>query len=151
MNKSLLSLLGCSGSITAILATATVASPDAAKTIPYPQVMNLKQVPKFNYKGIIPQSVMAKTQPSQYLSKQKSQGSISAKVTHVQDKTASASTLNRDRASEYLSKQESNGLPSPIGTDVRYKNVSTVALDRIGCDCPICRNPTRGMMMRLGT
>jgi hypothetical protein len=59
MNKALLSFIGCSSSIAAILTTGTVASPDTAKTIPYPEVMNLNRVPIFNAKGIVPQTVIA--------------------------------------------------------------------------------------------
>lgn len=66
MNKALLSLAGCSGSIIAILATGTLASPDTAKTIPYPEVMNLRRAPKFDYKGIIPQTAIAKGSNKQY-------------------------------------------------------------------------------------
>ena len=71
MNKALLSLLGCSGSIVAILATGTVASPDAVKMVPYPEVMNLSRVPKFDYKGIIPQTEIAKQKSSKQYEIQK--------------------------------------------------------------------------------
>jgi hypothetical protein len=59
MNKIILSLLGCSGSIAGVLASGTIASPDTAKTIPYPEVMNLDRVPTFNERGIIPQTAIA--------------------------------------------------------------------------------------------
>ncbi len=59
MDKALLSFIGCSSTIIAILTTGTVASPDSAQTIPYPEVMNLKRVPIFNSKGIVPQTVIA--------------------------------------------------------------------------------------------
>jgi hypothetical protein len=55
MNRAILSLLGCSGSIAGVLASGTIASPDTAKTIPYPEVMNLQQVPIFDALGIVPQ------------------------------------------------------------------------------------------------
>jgi hypothetical protein len=60
MNKIILSLLGCSGSIAGVLATGTIASPDTAKTIPYPEVMNLDRVPLFDTHGIIPPTAIAK-------------------------------------------------------------------------------------------
>lgn len=66
MNKALLSLLGCASSIGSILATGTVASPDAVKTIPYPEVMNLRRAPKFDYKGIIPLVEIATRNSSKY-------------------------------------------------------------------------------------
>lgn len=53
MNKAILSFFSCSGSIAAVLATTTVASTDAAKTIPYPEVMNLTRVPTFDAQGIV--------------------------------------------------------------------------------------------------
>jgi hypothetical protein len=55
MNRAILSFLGCSGSIAGVLASGTIASPDTAKTIPYPEVMNLQQVPIFDAIGILPQ------------------------------------------------------------------------------------------------
>ncbi len=60
MNKTILSLVGCSGSIASILASATIANPDTAKTTPYPEVMNLTQVPRFNDRGIIDRVRVAK-------------------------------------------------------------------------------------------
>ncbi len=33
-----------------------MASPDTVKTVPYPEVMNLRRAPKFDSKGIIPQT-----------------------------------------------------------------------------------------------
>jgi hypothetical protein len=59
MNKLILSLFSCSGSIAAVLVTSTSASPDSAKTIPYPEVMNLKRVPIFDAQGIVPQTAIA--------------------------------------------------------------------------------------------
>jgi uncharacterized protein YcfJ len=55
MNKTVLSLVGCSGSIATVLASATLANPDTAKTTPYPEVMNLTRVPIFNDRGMVPQ------------------------------------------------------------------------------------------------
>jgi hypothetical protein len=55
MDGKALSLLGCSGSIAAILSSATLASPDTKQTIPYPEVMNLETVPTFTYQGIVAQ------------------------------------------------------------------------------------------------
>jgi hypothetical protein len=59
MNKAILSLLGCSTSIAAVLTTSTIANPDPVKTIPYPEVMNLKRVPIFDAQGIVPQTTIA--------------------------------------------------------------------------------------------
>ncbi len=59
MNKAILSLLGCSSSIAAVLGTSTIASPDTAQTIPYPEVMNLRRVPVFDARGIVPQMAIA--------------------------------------------------------------------------------------------
>ncbi len=56
MNKVILSLVSCSGSIATVLAAGTVTNSDTAKTIPYPEVMNLQRVPTFNDRGMIPQS-----------------------------------------------------------------------------------------------
>ncbi len=56
MNKALCSLIGYSGSMVAVLSTATVTSPDYRQTIPFPQVMNLKRVPIFNARGIVQQT-----------------------------------------------------------------------------------------------
>lgn len=56
MNRAILSLLGCSGSIAGVLASGTIASPDTTKTIPYPEVMNLQRVPVFDARGIVPGS-----------------------------------------------------------------------------------------------
>jgi hypothetical protein len=56
MNRAILSLLGCSSSIAGVLASATISSPDPAKTIPYPEVMNLQRVPIFDARGIVPAS-----------------------------------------------------------------------------------------------
>ncbi len=53
MNKAILSFFSCSGSIAAVFATSTVASTDAAKTIPYPEVMNLSRVPTFDAQGMV--------------------------------------------------------------------------------------------------
>jgi hypothetical protein len=64
MHKTILSLVGCSGSIASILASATIANPDTAKTIPYPEVMNLTQVPRFNDRGIIDRVRVAKDRSS---------------------------------------------------------------------------------------
>jgi hypothetical protein len=55
MNKTILSLVGCSGSIATVIASATIANPDTTKTTPYPEVMNLRQVPRFNELGMMPQ------------------------------------------------------------------------------------------------
>ncbi len=66
MHKTILSLVGCSGSIATVLATGMVANPDTAKTIPYPEVMNLTRVPRFNASGIVPTSQIATVlQPQQ--------------------------------------------------------------------------------------
>jgi hypothetical protein len=59
MNKALFSLIGYSGSLVAVLSTATVASPDYRQTIPFPQVINLQRVPIFNAQGIVPQNPIA--------------------------------------------------------------------------------------------
>jgi hypothetical protein len=64
MNPVLRSLLGCSGSLAVVLVSSTVASPDAKQTIPFPEVANLKKVPTFNYKGIRPQTKIARRQSS---------------------------------------------------------------------------------------
>ena len=65
MNKTVLSLVGCSSSIATVLASATLANPDTAKTTPYPEVMNLTQVPRFDGRGMILQfQVATKIQPS---------------------------------------------------------------------------------------
>jgi hypothetical protein len=65
MNKAILSLFSCSGSIAAVLATSTVASTDAAKTIPYPEVMNLSRVPTFDAQGIVlPKDVASQKSPA---------------------------------------------------------------------------------------
>jgi hypothetical protein len=63
MNKALFALISYSGSIVTILATGTVASPDYTKTIPFPEVVDLKRVPTFNAKGIVPQMVIARKNP----------------------------------------------------------------------------------------
>jgi hypothetical protein len=71
VNQALRSLIGYSGSIVAILATGTVASPDSTQTIPFPEVVNLRKVPTFNAKGIIPQTEIARKNSSkQYLIQQ---------------------------------------------------------------------------------
>jgi hypothetical protein len=59
MNKVILSLLGCSSSIATVLVPGSIASPDTAKTIPYPEVMNLKRVPIFDGRGIVSQTAIA--------------------------------------------------------------------------------------------
>jgi hypothetical protein len=59
MNKTILSLVGCSGSVATVLTSATLANPDTAKILPYPEVMNLTRVPRFNDRGIIPQFQVA--------------------------------------------------------------------------------------------
>ncbi len=63
MDGKALSLLGCSGSIAAILSSATLASPDTKQTIPYPEVMNLETVPTFTHQGIVAKSPLPSTQP----------------------------------------------------------------------------------------
>jgi hypothetical protein len=59
MNKAILSLFGCSGSIAMVLATSTIANPDPAQTVPYPEVMNLQRVPIFDANGIVPLTQIA--------------------------------------------------------------------------------------------
>jgi hypothetical protein len=71
MNKIILSLLGCSSSIATVLVPGSIASPDPAKTIPYPEVMNLKRVPIFDAYGMVPQTAIAsKNLPSRSANKQ---------------------------------------------------------------------------------
>jgi hypothetical protein len=71
MNKAILSLVGYSGSIAAVLGTATIANPDTAKIIPYPEVMNLSRVPRFNDLGMIaPTDIGKESLPKQYPKKQ---------------------------------------------------------------------------------
>ncbi|WP_310429441.1 hypothetical protein [Chamaesiphon sp. VAR_48_metabat_135_sub] len=59
MNKVILSLLGCSSSIATVLVPGSIASPDPAKTIPYPEVINLKRVPIFDAYGMVPRTAIA--------------------------------------------------------------------------------------------
>ncbi len=71
MNKAILSLVGYSGSIAAVLGTGSIANPDTAKTIPYPEVMNLSSVPRFNDLGMIPPTGIGRESlPKQYPKKQ---------------------------------------------------------------------------------
>jgi hypothetical protein len=70
MNPVLRSLLGCSGSLTIVLVTSTVASPDAKQTIPFPEVANLKKVPTFNAKGMLPPTEIVRKHPSATLIQQ---------------------------------------------------------------------------------
>jgi hypothetical protein len=71
MNKAILSLLGCSSSIAAVLGTSSIASPDIAQTIPYPEVMNLSRVPTFDARGIVSQKAIARNiSPRRYKNKQ---------------------------------------------------------------------------------
>jgi hypothetical protein len=59
MNKALLPIVACLGTTAVVLTTGTVANPDTATVIPYPEVINLKRVPIFNDKGMVAQSPTA--------------------------------------------------------------------------------------------
>jgi hypothetical protein len=70
VNQALRSLIGYSGSIVAILVTGTAASPDSTQTIPFPEVVNLRKVPTFNAKGIIPPTEIVRKNSSKHLIQQ---------------------------------------------------------------------------------
>jgi hypothetical protein len=53
MDSKVLTLISCSTSISAILGSATLVSPDTSQTIPFPEVMNLDTVPTFDRQGIV--------------------------------------------------------------------------------------------------
>jgi hypothetical protein len=53
MNKVLFSCLGCSGAIVSVMTTGTLANPDTNQTIPFPEVMNLSKVPRFDAQGLV--------------------------------------------------------------------------------------------------
>jgi hypothetical protein len=55
------SLLTCSAAVAVALGTNTAppTETESAKTIPYPEVMNLSRVPTFNAQGMVPQTNIA--------------------------------------------------------------------------------------------
>ena len=57
------SLLTCSAAVAVSLATNTAPPTESVKTIPYPEVMNLSQVPTFNAQGMVPQTNIAGNAP----------------------------------------------------------------------------------------
>lgn len=63
MKKALLPIAACLGATTVVLTTGRVANPDSAEVIPYPEVINLKRVPTFDEKGIIPQQIAKNVSP----------------------------------------------------------------------------------------
>jgi hypothetical protein len=128
MKKAILSLFSCSGSIAAVLATSSIASPDAAKTIPYPEVMNLQRVPIFDARGMVPQTQIARNiSPSQHLSDR----SIAKTVAKIQPK------LQANRAVVKIN-------PRPMTIDLVSQTVRAAVIqntrnDRSGSNCPGCR------------
>jgi hypothetical protein len=62
MNQHLIKIFFGSGcmAIASIFINATIGTPDTSKVIPYPEVMNLKTVPKFDGQGMIYRSVADK-------------------------------------------------------------------------------------------
>ena len=54
-----MSLLTCSAAVAVALVPNTAPPVESAKTIPYPEVMNLSRVPTFNAQGMVPQTNIA--------------------------------------------------------------------------------------------
>jgi hypothetical protein len=64
MNKLLvICLLTCPAAVAVALVTNTAPNTESAKTIPYPEVMNLSRVPTFDAHGMVPQSNIANNSP----------------------------------------------------------------------------------------
>jgi hypothetical protein len=117
MNK----LIICSGSIAAVLATASISNTDSAKTIPYPEVMNLTKVPVFDAQGMVPQTRVARN-------RSRPQQSIVAKVNPEPVTIARAN-------------------PAPITVDLVSRTVREAEIKKYGGDCPGCRNLSPSMMV----
>jgi hypothetical protein len=69
MKKALFRIVACLGAAAIVLTTGAVANQDVAKVIPYPEVVNLKRVPIFNGKGMVPQQIVKKVVPEQIVKK----------------------------------------------------------------------------------
>jgi hypothetical protein len=112
MKTVILALCSCSGAIAAILATSSIASPDPAKTIPYPEVMNLKRVPLFDARGIVqPTAIASSHLPVRSAHKSSSIKDLPAPITiDLVSQTVRAAVMKNKRDNKY------------------------------GCDCPGCRN-----------
>jgi hypothetical protein len=99
MNKALFALIGYSSSLGTIFGTATVASPDYTKIIPFPEVVDLKRVPTFNAKGIVPQVTIARKNTPRQSQIQQSRdwrNKTPAKVAIIQGKGFTKELLNCD-------------------------------------------------------
>jgi hypothetical protein len=144
MNKLILSLVGCSSSIAAVLVAGSVANTDSAKTIPYPEVMNLARVPRFTASGMVPQSNIASTRLSQ-----KSDRSPSVAIANpVPVKVAAAAPTPITTAKAIPDPMVMAKVkPAPITVDLVSSTVREAALQKYGGDCPGCRSLSPSMMV----
>jgi hypothetical protein len=144
MNKLVVSFVGCSSSIAAVLAGGSIANTDSAKTIPYPEVMNLARVPRFTAHGMVSQSTIASTSLPQKSAR--SQPVTIANRIPVKIATAMPTPITTVTAIPdpmLMSKIK----PAPITVDLVSNTVREAALQKYGGDCPGCRNLSPSMMV----
>jgi hypothetical protein len=135
MNKTVLSLVGYSGSIATVLASASLANPDTAKTTPYPEVMNLTQVPRFNDRGMIPQVRVATN-----ISPRKS-----AVATATPVKIAPARALARQPLNQTVAKAKPARV---VREELVSQNLAQLRLmKKYGIECASCRNLSPTVMV----
>jgi hypothetical protein len=144
MNKLVVSFVGCSSSVAAVLVSGSIANTDSVKTIPYPEVINLSQVPRFNERGIIARANIASNSLPQ-----KSARSQSATITNpapVKIATAISTPITTAKAIPdpmIMAKVK----PAPITVDLVSNTVREAALQKYGGDCPGCRALSPSMMV----
>jgi hypothetical protein len=124
MNKLIISLVTCSGSVAAVLATSTIVNTDSAKTVPYPEVMNLARVPIFNAQGMVSQpNIAGNNLPKRSPQPQSVASGLLAPITRFP------------------------AHPAPITVDLVSTTVREAAIGKYGSDCPGCRNLSPSMMV----
>jgi hypothetical protein len=144
MNKLVVSLVGCSSSIAAVLVGGSIANTDSAKTIPYPEVMNLARVPRFTESGMVPQQNIASTRLPQKSTR--SPSVATANPVPVKIATAISTPITTAKAIPdpmVMAKVK----PAPITVDLVSSTVREAALQKYGGDCPGCRNLSPSMMV----
>ena len=144
MNKLLVSLISCSSSVAAVLAGDSIANTDSAKTIPYPEVMNLSQVPRFNERGIISRANIASNSLPQ--TSARSQSATIANPSPVKIAAAKPKLITTAKAIPdpmVIAKVK----PAPITVDLVSNTVREPTLQKYGGDCPSCRSLSPSMMV----
>lgn len=98
MNQQIVvSLLTCSAAVTVAVVNNVMIPTESVQKIPYPEVMNLTRVPKFDEQGMVPQRNIASNNSPKKSQSRSSSSTIAAPITvDLVSSTVKAATIKQD-------------------------------------------------------